>query len=87
MAFTDVVVDALMIAVGQPRGITGQLQSIQWTAIWAATILNGELGGKYSDGVEVHKVFLFCGIAAGLAWIVTACLRDDPAPRAETTTA
>ena len=55
VAFTDVVVDALMIAVGQPRGITGHLQAIQWTAIWAATILNGELGGQFSNALAVRR--------------------------------
>ena len=80
VAFTDVVVDALMIAVGQPRGITGHLQSIQWTAIWAATILNGELGGEFSNGSSVREAFLLCGIAAALAWLITLGLRDDPPP-------
>ncbi len=80
VAFTDVVVDALMIAVGQPRGITGHLQSVQWTAIWAATILNGELGGTFSGGEDVRGVFLLCSVAAGLAWLITVSLRDDPPP-------
>ena len=80
VAFTDVVVDALMIAVGQPRGITGHLQAIQWTAIWAATILNGELGGKFSNAQDMSEVFLLCGAAAAVAWLITLCLRDDPPP-------
>jgi MFS family permease len=80
VAFTDVVVDALMIAVGQPRGITGHLQSIQWTAIWAATILNGELGGHFSDKLAVRGVFLLCSAVAGVACLIASCLRNDPAP-------
>jgi MFS family permease len=80
VAFTDVVVDALLIAVGQPRGITGHLQSVQWTAIWAATILNGELGGHFSESSTVREAFLLCSAAAGVAWIIAACLRDDPSP-------
>jgi MFS family permease len=80
VAFTDVVVDALLIAVGQPRGITGHLQSVQWTAIWAATILNGELGGLFSKKSTVRDAFLLCSGAAGLAWLIAVCLRDDPPP-------
>jgi MFS family permease len=80
VAFTDVVVDALMIAVGQPRGITGHLQSVQWTAIWAATILNGELGGQFSDKLAVRGAFLLCSAAAGVACLIAWCLRDDPPP-------
>jgi hypothetical protein len=30
VAFSDVVVDALMVKEGQPRGMTGRLQSLQW---------------------------------------------------------
>ncbi len=80
VAFTDVVVDALMIAVGQPRGITGHLQAVQWTAIWAATILNGELGGLFSNAPAVRSAFLMCSGAAGVAWLIAAFLRDDPPP-------
>ena len=80
VAFTDVVVDALMIAVGQPRGITGHLQSIQWSAIWAATILNGELGGLFSAGPAVPGAFLLCSGAAGVALLIASSLRDDPPP-------
>jgi Na+/melibiose symporter-like transporter len=80
VAFTDVVVDALMIAVGQPRGITGHLQAIQWTSIWAATILNGELGGLFSNTSSVRQAFLICSGAAGIAWLIACCLREDPPP-------
>ena len=57
VAFTDAVVNALMIAVGQPRGITGHLQSVQWTAIWAATILDGEVGGLLSNKLAMRGAF------------------------------
>src|SRR5688572_16596493 len=41
LAFTDVVVDALAVEIGQPLGLTGQMQSVQWGAMSAATILGG----------------------------------------------
>jgi len=35
VAFSDVVVDALMVEKGQPLGMTGRLQSIQWGSMYA----------------------------------------------------
>ncbi|HUG91177.1 MAG TPA: MFS transporter [Planctomycetaceae bacterium] len=49
IAFTDVVVDALMVEKGQPRGLTGLFQSVQWAAIYGATILTGVVGGYLSE--------------------------------------
>jgi BT1 family len=48
IAFSDVVIDA-MIAAGQPRGMTGRLQSIQWTSMYAATIVTSVAGGALSQ--------------------------------------
>ena len=45
VAFSDVVIDALMVEKGQTLGITGLLQSAQWTAMYAGTIIAGYLGG------------------------------------------
>lgn len=45
VAFADVVIDALMVERGQPLGITGRLQSIQWASMYAATVIAGSLGG------------------------------------------
>ena len=41
IAFGDVLVDALMVETGQPLGLTGRLQSIQWTAMNVALLLSG----------------------------------------------
>jgi len=41
IVFSDAVIDA-MIAAGQPRGMTGRLQSIQWTSMYAATIVTSK---------------------------------------------
>ena len=45
VAFSDVVIDALMVEKGQPRGLTGRFQSVQWTALYGASIVCGSLGG------------------------------------------
>ena len=45
VAFSDVVIDALLIERGQPQGWTGQLQSVQWAALYGAAALAGWGGG------------------------------------------
>jgi MFS family permease len=59
--FADVVIDATMIEAGQPRGITGRLQSVQWAAIYAGSILTGVLGGYLSEFQEQRLGYLICG--------------------------
>lgn len=59
--FCDVVVDALMIETGQPLGITGRLQSVQWAAIQTGTILTGVIGGVLSEKRLQKSGFLLCG--------------------------
>lgn len=45
VAFSDVVVDALMVEKGQPRGLTGLLQSVQWAALYGGSKAAGMSGG------------------------------------------
>ena len=52
VAFSDVVIDALMVEKGQPFGLTGLLQSAQWTAMYAGMILAGQLGGYLSQSTD-----------------------------------
>ncbi|HRA90434.1 MAG TPA: MFS transporter, partial [Planctomycetaceae bacterium] len=79
VAFSDVVVDALMVEKGQPLGMTGRLQSIQWGSMYAATVLAGSLGGWLSENQRQELGFLICGAGAvatffaALFWI-----RDTP---------
>jgi MFS family permease len=82
VAFGDVVVDALMVEKGQPLGLTGRLQSIQWAAIYTATIVVGLLGGYLSQHNRADLGFLICGgmmlITAGVTWI---WIDEPPAKR------
>ncbi|NJL29184.1 MAG: folate/biopterin family MFS transporter [Thermoanaerobaculia bacterium] len=61
IAFGDVLVDALMVEKGQPLGLTGVLQSVQWAATYAATLLTGVVGGFLSQRGEEPAGFLICG--------------------------
>lgn len=61
IAFTDVATDAYMVDTGQPLGITGRLQSAQWTAIYAAGLLTGVAGGYLSQHGLQRVGFMICG--------------------------
>ena len=78
VAFSDVVVDALMVEEGQPRGLTGRLQSVQWTAMWAATILTGFLGGALSQRNLQEVGFLIAGLATAVSFAVALFVVREP---------
>ncbi len=63
LAFSDVVIDALMVEEGQPRGLTGWLQSIQWASVYGATILTGWVGGWLTERGQTELAFAICGVA------------------------
>ena len=58
LAFTDVLVDALMVENGKPLGLTGAFQSVQWGAIIFASVLVGEIGGYLAHHRKLHAAFL-----------------------------
>jgi len=65
IAWGDVIVDALMVEKGQPLGLTGRFQSIQWTAANAALLLMGVFGGYVAERRLQSLAFAIC---AGL-WL------------------
>jgi MFS family permease len=81
VAFSDVVIDALMVEKGQPLGLTGLLQSAQWTAMYAGTIVAGQLGGYLSQYNQQETAFLICACVTFatlvLAWF---CVPEQPRP-------
>jgi predicted MFS family arabinose efflux permease len=78
IAFSDVVVDALMVDEGKPRGITGKIQSAQWTAIYAATILTGTLGGYLSERDQQELGFLIAGLAMLVSFFLVLVVVREP---------
>ncbi|MBX9789945.1 MAG: MFS transporter [Pirellulales bacterium] len=77
VAWSSVVVDALMVEWGQPLGITGRLQGVQWAAIWAATIIDGAWGGYLSQTHLEDWGFLICGVlSAGVAVLALVVVRE-----------
>ena len=55
IAFVDVVVDAHMVEVTQPRRLTGLVQSVQWAAIYTAAALAAAVGGRLSAAGAWHS--------------------------------
>jgi hypothetical protein len=70
VAFTDVVTDALMVERGQPWGMTGRLQSVQWAAMYGATVLTGFIGGWISQAGRPQLGFLICAVAAAISTVL-----------------
>jgi MFS family permease len=70
VAVADVVIDALMVELGQPAGITGTLQSIQWGSICASAILTGVVGGHVSEHGWYRAAFVACALlSAAMCWV------------------
>jgi MFS family permease len=79
LAFTDVLCDAVMVEEGKPRGLTGRFQSIQWTAIYAASVLAGIGGGYLSAHVAYGHVFLLVSVFPALSFAAsTHAVREAP---------
>lgn len=79
--FCDVVVDALMIETGQPLGITGRLQSVQWAAIHSGAILTGVVGGFVSENRLQKPAFLLCvGLMLGTLAVSIFFVHETPRP-------
>lgn len=78
VAFSDVVVDALVIEQGRPLGLTGRLQAILWACMYAATIITGVLGGYLSASHQESLAFLLCGAGASLTLVIAVVFVREP---------
>ena len=58
LAYNDVLTDALMVEKGKLSGLTGAFQSVQWTAITAASIIVGLLGGYFAEHRQLQTAFI-----------------------------
>ena len=80
LAFTDVLVDALMVENGKPMGLTGAFQSVQWGAITTASILVGELGGYLAEHRRLHAAFFLAACFPLVSLLMSAFfVREAPA--------
>lgn len=80
LAFTDVLVDALMVENGKPLGLTGAFQAVQWGAITVASILVGELGGYLAEHRRLHAAFFIAACFPLVSFLMAALfVREAPA--------
>jgi predicted MFS family arabinose efflux permease len=79
LAFTDVLVDALMVETGKPLGLTGAFQAVQWGAIEAASILVGEVGGYLAQQRSLSTAFVVAASFPLLCFAMTlGFVREAP---------
>lgn len=57
LAYNDVLTDAIMVENGKLNGLTGAFQSVQWSAVTAAAIVVGLLGGYFAEHRQLQVTF------------------------------
>jgi MFS family permease len=79
LAFTDVLCDAVMVEEGKPRGLTARFQSIQWAAVYGASLVAGVGGGYLSAHVSYSRAFLLVAAFPVLSFAASAwAVREAP---------
>ena len=81
IAVTDVVIDALAVERGQPLGITGQIQSVQWTALSVAGLIAGSLGGFIAEHKLTVPMFFGCGLLVFASLALVLIVVREPRQR------
>jgi len=85
-AFQDVVTDGLMVEVGQPIHMTGQFQSVQWSAVYLGMILTALVGGYLSELAQTGRLAFqsIFGITASFPlltlFIAAFLIKEPPKP-------
>ncbi len=80
IAFADVVVDAHMVEVTQPRGLTGLVQSVQWAAIYTAAALAAAVGGRLSAAGADRVAFAAAAVGSLVMLALTLAAVHDQSP-------
>ena len=83
LAFTDVLVDALMVENGKPLGLTGAFQAVQWGAVYAASVLVGELGGFLAERRSLSAAFVLAALFPLTSFGMTLFFVHDVPARAD----
>jgi MFS family permease len=78
LAFCDVMIDALMVEVGGPLGLTGSIQAIQWASISVAFALAQFAGGYLAAHSAPHTVFLLSAAFPLLTCLGTLWFVQEP---------
>src|SRR5690242_10280994 len=83
LAFTDVLIDALMVEHGRRLNLTGAFQSVQWAAIYTSSILVGLVGGWLAEGRRLGLAFLLAALFPLFSLITAAAVVREPRARAD----
>jgi predicted MFS family arabinose efflux permease len=83
LAFTDVLIDALMVEHGRRLNLTGAFQSVQWAAIYTSSVLVGLVGGWLAEGRRLGLSFSLAALFPLLSLIVAAAVVREPRERAD----
>jgi predicted MFS family arabinose efflux permease len=78
-----VLVDALMVESGRPRGLTGAFQAVQCAAIYTAAVLVGVLGGYLAERRSLSADFVLAALFALISFSMTLFVVHDPPARAD----
>src|SRR3989475_6783074 len=79
LAFTDVLVDAMMVENGRPRGLTGAFQSVQWACVTVASVIVGFAGGYLAETRSLRAAFLLAACFPLISMLMGFFVRE---PRA-----
>src|SRR5262245_25577991 len=71
LAFTDVLVDAVMVQSGKPLGLTGAFQAVQWGAVYMASVVVGEAGGYLAERRSLGTTFVVAAIFPLVSLLMT----------------
>jgi MFS family permease len=83
LAFTDVLTDAMMVERGRPLGLTGAFQSVQWAAIYTASILVGAVGGQLAGARRLDLALALAGAFPLVSLIMALLFVREPRARSE----
>src|SRR5262245_39067267 len=78
IAFSDVVIDAMMVTTGQQHDMTGRLQSVQWACMYAAMIVTGVVGGALSQWGMQQAGFLIAALSCAVSLLAVWMLVGEP---------
>src|SRR5947199_408684 len=78
LAFTDVLVDAMMVEIGRPRGLTGAFQSVQWACITVASVLVVVVGGRLAESRSLRAAFLLAACFPLISMLMGAFFVSEP---------
>jgi MFS family permease len=77
LAFTDVITDALMVENGRALNLTGAFQSVQWAAIYTASIAVGLLGGHLAETRSLRAAFAVAALFPTVTCVMAVLFVHD----------